>query len=361
MQQTSPALVPARPPKRTRFHLHSVEELLKLPPADWLIEGLIEQPAVGFVFGPSGESKTFVTLDWSLSVAAGRPWHGRAVKQGPVVYIVAEGSAGIPKRVKAWLQHNQVPSVDDAFFVLEAVQLRTRGDVSVLLQQIKERCEKPALIIFDTFAQCFVGGEENSAKEVGEAIAAARRLLAKTGATVLLVHHSGKAKDSPERGSSALRGNADVMISVGMSQSRAVPIKNTKQKDQEHFDDIKLTLQQFDLGRDEDGQEVSSCVLVPRGRGECVTAGPAVPRSHPTTNESQRHALLALPEGEGILSSGDWRKAIGAARECDVSPKTFANWRKALLEKDLVEAVPGKARHYRLTEAGRAIWNEKKL
>ena len=83
-------------PKRARFHLYNIEELFRLPSADWLIDGIIEQPAVGFVFGPSGESKTFVTLDWAFSVAVGRPWHGRAVKQGPAVYVVAEGSSGIP-------------------------------------------------------------------------------------------------------------------------------------------------------------------------------------------------------------------------------------------------------------------------
>ena len=360
MQQTSPARAPRRRPPGGRFHLYSVEELLQLPSADWLIDGIIEQPAVGFVFGPSGEAKTFVTLDWSLSVAAGRPWQGRTVNQGPVVYVVAEGSSGIPKRVKAWLQYNQVPNVDDAFFVLEAVQLRTSGDVSGLLRQITQTCEEPALIVLDTFAQCFVGGEENSAKEVGEAIAAARRLLAETGATVLLVHHSGRVNEGAERGSSALRGNADFMISVRMTPSRTVTIKNTKQKDQDLFGDIRLTLRPVALGLDDDGGEVSSCVLVGRAEsGPCGTS--AVPRSHPTTNESQQQALAVLTAAAGDLSSGDWRTAIGAARGCDVSARTFANWKRALLEQELVEEVPDNAHHYRPTETGRAIGNKRPL
>ncbi|MDA1094283.1 MAG: helicase RepA family protein [Acidobacteria bacterium] len=339
------------PRKRERFHLYSVDELLQLPPADWLIEGVIEQPSVGFLFGPSGEGKTFVTLDWSLSVAAGRAWQGRAVKQGAVVYVVAEGSSGIPKRVTAWLQHNAESGVDGAFFVLDAVQLRTAGDVGGLLQQIKDTCDTPALIVLDTFAQCFVGGEENSAKEVGEAIAAARRLSEKTGASVLLVHHSGRANVGNERGSSALRGNADVMIAVSMTADRAVTIRNTKQKDHEHFGDIKLTLQQVSLVN-ADG--MTSCVLVPRSRGECAT-GPAVQRSRATMNESQRRALAVLAAAEGDLSAGDWRKAIGLAQDCDVSTSTFANWRTDLQKLELVEEVPEKTHHYRLTEAGRAI------
>jgi hypothetical protein len=350
LQQNSPVLVPLPP---ARFHLYSVDELQNLPPADWLIEGLIEQPAVGFLFGPSGEGKTFVTLDWSLSVASGRAWQDRAVKRGPVVYVVAEGSSGVPKRVAAWLQHNAVSGVEGAFFVLEAVQLRTAGDVSGLLQQIEDTCAEPVLIVLDTFAQCFVGGEENSAKEVGEAIAAARRLSSKTCASVVLVHHSGQANAGNERGSTALRCNADFMIAVSMTGDRTVTVRNNKQKDQDLFGDIKLTLRQVDLGVDDAGQELTSCVLVPRENR--ATGPPALRRVRPTINESQQQALAVLSAADGDLSSGDWLKAIGTARQCDVSPKTFANWKRALVEQELVEQVPDNAHHYRPTAAGRAM------
>ena len=343
-----------------RFRLYSIEELQNLPAAAWLIDGILERPAVGCLFGPSGEGKTFVMLDWSLSVAAGRVWQGRKVKQGPVVYVVAEGAANIPKRVKAWLQHNQVASVDDAFFVLEAVQLRTPARVTSLLQAIKETCQKPAFIVLDTFAQCFVGGEENSAKDVGEAVAAARRLSAETGATVILGHHSGRARRRVERGSSALRGNVDVMISVRKTPADKVTITNTKQKDHKLFADIELTLQRVSLGRDDDGHELSSCVLVELDAGARVSErglcgrgpGDAGPRSRPPINKSQQQALSALSRD---LSSGDWRKATGTRRGCEVSPRTFANWRKTLLDWGLVEAVPDKRRHYRATQAGRAM------
>ena len=347
---------PRRRPGGERFHLHTVTELLQLPDPDWLIEGLVEQPAVGFLFGPSGEGKTFVTLDWSLSVATGRPWQGRAVKQGPVVYVVAEGSAGVPKRVKAWLQQNQLSDVDDAFFVLDAVQLRTADDVDDLLPQIQATCERPALIVLDTFAQCFVGGDENSAKEVGQATDAARRIQQATGATVLMVHHTGKGKSKTARGSSALKGNVDFMIGVSMTVDRTVTIKNNKQKDHDHFSDIKLTLRPIKVGLDGQGREVTSCVLVPRGRADCAT-GPAVQRNRPPINASQQLALAVLARADGELSSGDWRKAIGADQGCDVSRSSFANWRTGLQEQELVEAVPDRAYHYRLTDAGRAIPN----
>src|SRR2546422_8198989 len=39
------------------------------------------------LFRSSGGGKTFVSLDWALCIATGKPWRGRAVKRGPVVYV----------------------------------------------------------------------------------------------------------------------------------------------------------------------------------------------------------------------------------------------------------------------------------
>jgi hypothetical protein len=58
------------------------------------------------------------------------------------------------------------------------------------------------LVVFDTLSRCIPGGEENSAKELGEAIAAANLIQQTTGATVQLLHHPRKDGAS-SRGSGA--------------------------------------------------------------------------------------------------------------------------------------------------------------
>ena len=40
------------------------------------------------LYGPPGAGKSFVALDFALSVASGRAWHGHEVRQGPVLYVV---------------------------------------------------------------------------------------------------------------------------------------------------------------------------------------------------------------------------------------------------------------------------------
>ena len=75
-------------------------DLHKWPKREALIEGLLDCGALSVMFGPSGCGKTFFALDLAAHIALGRPWRGREVLQGPVVYIAAEGGYGILDRLK---------------------------------------------------------------------------------------------------------------------------------------------------------------------------------------------------------------------------------------------------------------------
>ena len=188
---------------------------------------------------PSGHGKSFAALDWALCVATGSTWFGRATSEGAVVYIVAEGGRGIRKRVRAWLEHRGWPKLPDAFFLLDSVQITDERICGRWLQRIAALGVPVKLIVVDTLARCFVGRDENSAQDMGEFVAGIDRLKQETGAAVVVVHHSGKSKDGKpsdiERGSSALRAAADVMVSVTMDKDKVIALKNTKQKDYEEF------------------------------------------------------------------------------------------------------------------------------
>ena len=144
---------------RERFRLFSVGEILDLRPTDWLIEGIMGDGTQAVLYGPSGEGKSFLALDWALSVAAGRTWFGRQVHRGPVVYVVAEGGGKIGRRVRAWMNERDLAGVEDAFFILDAVQLRSGPDVPLLLQRIEGLNLRPRLIVLDTFARCSSAGK----------------------------------------------------------------------------------------------------------------------------------------------------------------------------------------------------------
>ena len=326
-----------------RFRLLTIEQLSQLPPAEWLVQDIVEQNRLGIVHGPSETCKSFLTLDLGLCVAAGCDWHGRAVKSGPVVFVAAEGGSGIRKRVNTWKQEHGIDEIPNARFLLEDVQLLSSGDVEGLLRRIQAVFPNPVLIILDTFAACFVGGEENSAKDTGLAIAAARHLVIMTGATVLLVHHSGRQETNRERGSSALKGNVDVMLSVSRD-GNTITVKNTKQKDHEGFEPFHLELKQVALhGGDADPSE-TSCVLTACQPPDGVS--PPV-----DINDSERRALEVLETfGDDGATPKNWRQAIETAHRVNVPDKSFQNWRS----RPLV-SPPGMVETPRL-QAKRRAW-----
>jgi RecA-family ATPase len=75
--------------------------LLALDSPEWLIEDMVPTGAQAVLYGPSGEGKSFLALDWALSNATGRTWLGRQVKQGRVVYVIGEGGGHMQQRVQA--------------------------------------------------------------------------------------------------------------------------------------------------------------------------------------------------------------------------------------------------------------------
>lgn len=323
-------------PALSRFHLHSIEEVLRQATPQWLIDGVMETNTLSVLYGPPGVGKTFVGLDWALSIATGTPWLGRPTRRGPAVYVGAEGGRSLGKRVNAWLTQRRIsPQSVEGYFVLEAVQLRSSAEWDLLRRQIERHNLGPALIVFDTLASCFVGGEENSAKDVGELVAACRSVEQETGAAVMLIHHTGKSGES-ERGSSALRAAADVMVEISRSPRGGHVIANTKQKDAEPFTDLAIDLAPVVIGRDDvSNREMTSCVVVAREDTGRVIAIP-------------RHAQMALETlrrfENAAASSRQWREAAG------LSDRTFHRSRESLLTAGFVRLMNERANWYQVAD-----------
>ena len=221
-----------------RKRLLSVDEVKNLPPAEPLIGGVLNRRKLAFLWGKPGSSKSFVALDWGLSVATGSFWFGRPVTQGLVVYLAAEGADGIGQRLDAWQDDRQIYTIDREQFLLlpDAVNLLDKAWSSALVEVAGDL--KPTLVIADTLARSMVGGEENTSRDTGIVVDAANRIQQAAGCTVLFVHHDTR-EGSNLRGSSALDGAADTSIEC-KSDGQLVLLKSRKQKDQADFPDIRL-------------------------------------------------------------------------------------------------------------------------
>lgn len=230
---------------QSRFKLLTVEDVLTLPDPEWLVQDLVPASSLAQLYGESGIGKTFVALDLALCVAAGVPWLGRHdVHRGPVVYVAAEGHRGMKTRAAAWLQEHGLGADAANLFRLigEAVPLADAEDVEALIQQTREVFEGDdlSLVVLDTQARCTAGLDENSAKEMGLAVQAADEIKRATGATVLLIHHSGYERGHA-RGSTAVHAALDAQMKLD-GHPRALRLLCEKQKEDQEFDEIRLVL-----------------------------------------------------------------------------------------------------------------------
>jgi hypothetical protein len=231
------------------FALLGFDELLALPDLAFVIEGLVPLDGLSVIFGAPGSFKSFLALDCALCVATGLPWFGRQVRRGYVIYIAAEGRGGLKQRVVSWWESHDRPDMSRARFLPEAVNLLDRAQIARTRATLASLPERARLMTVDTMARSMPGGDENSAQDVGRFIQAVDGLRATEAAHV--VHHTGKdGKD--ERGSSALRGAADLMVKTSRDgKSPKVTVVCDKAKDFEPWPD--LTMQREIAG--------DSCVL----------------------------------------------------------------------------------------------------
>jgi hypothetical protein len=72
----------------------------------FLIDGFLGRDETSIWYGPPECGKSTVKIDAACHVATGRPWCGRAVMRGPVLYVAAERGQTVKRRVLAWrLEH----------------------------------------------------------------------------------------------------------------------------------------------------------------------------------------------------------------------------------------------------------------
>jgi hypothetical protein len=275
---------------RLRAALVHGDDIKNIPPPEPLVEGVLDRDTLVLVFGPSGCTKTFVSLDLGLSVGTGTWWHGHKVEAGTVLYVVAEGLGGIGARVQAWQTKRNVHTCSEVSWLPMAVNLMDAAKVDALVEIV--RLHKFDLVVFDTFARSMIGGDENTAKDIGVAVEAAERIRRACGACVVLVHHSGKDQAAGARGSSALRAAVATEIEVSHADG-VTTIRQTKQREHEPAPPLRLAL--VPVGE--------SCALEPyRGEGGL------------TKDVIELLAELdAIVTGDDGVSGSVWRDSSGVA------------------------------------------------
>lgn len=309
---------------------------------DYLVKGLIPAGALCSIYGPGGSFKSFLAVSLACHIASGKPWSGRRVSQGAVLFIAGEGGTGVSRRIRAWeLCVNDEMALDNLFRVdcpvfpasAESVQ-----QVILAAQDILQLTGMPVrLIILDTLARCFGSSDENTARDMGAFIQGCDAIRFHTQSTMLIVHHSGKDQDRGARGSSAFQAALDAEFNVRREGRRnAITLSCTKMKDAEMPEVTAYDLSEAEICIDDDGEPVTSLVLndVPRQPDDDDSpVTPGVPYM------THNHAALWKCINQRISRNQSCTRALLRddlrARGMNVDKK-FSRWLEKLLREQLI-------------------------
>jgi hypothetical protein len=252
------------------FTPFSFDDLMAMPPKQWLIDQVIGVNDLGIIYGAPGCGKTFVGINMIVSACTGSQWAGRFDIARPlaVAYCAGEGISGLPARFKAATEVHGIKRLDNFYFYRNVPQLFVEPDdtaiyIATIQQFVREWKDRQSagqvngldLLFIDTLSTASIGAKENDNSDMNRIAAYCRWAANELGCSVFLVHHSNKA-NTAERGATALRGAADVMIEVRLESetgTRAI-MRCSKLKDGERWRD-----QPFDLHKVESCNSV--CVL----------------------------------------------------------------------------------------------------
>lgn len=200
----------------------------------FVIEGLVPLGVIMF-YGISSHFKSYLIISMLCRLAMKtHRWAGRNIRGGAVLYVAAEGGSSVMPRVGAWAdKYNDGKPVELFYTYAHPVDLSVKAQADGLIKEIKRiemhTGEPLRMVVIDTLSQSMMQGEENNASDVAKFMAGATKVCSETGASVGIVHHSGKDSSKGMRGSSAAFANADAVIRVERIGD-AVNLINEKQR-----------------------------------------------------------------------------------------------------------------------------------
>ena len=334
----------------TPLPILTLADIERLPPVQWLIDGLIPDKSLSMMYGEPGCGKTFVALDMALSIAHEAQWQHQQVLGGQVVYVAGEGVGGLKKRISAWHNHKKLPTRAPFIVVPASVDLMDIYNTQDLHTTIRAASKGPVrLVIFDTLARSMTG-DENSSQDIGQAVRAMDQVRESFDCAVMAIHHSGKDSSRGARGSSAILGAVDASMRIERV-GETISLTVEKQKDAEMLAPMWMNSVAVDISGDALGLDTETSLVLER-----TEQGPKEKTSQ-GLRPAQRLVLDALaeallkngerspggenyPSGVNVVSEAAWRQ-IALAQTIstgnpDAERKAFARAADALIQRKIV-------------------------
>lgn len=323
-----------------------------------LVEDVLGAGTMSVVYGQSNSGKTFFATDLGMHIACGWPWRGKAVEQRAVIYCALEGSHGIRNRLAAFAIEHGLTGKDIPFGVVPVpLDILNSTDPEALVAAIKVEAADLGipcgLIVLDTLARAMAGGNENAPDDMGALVRHGDLIRHETDAHLMWIHHAGKDDAKGARGHSSLRAATDTEIEISAEGGFRVA-RVTKQRDLEGGGEYPFTLKVVEIGANQRGKMLTSCVVQ---SGDASDEGTApTPRRRLTGHNKRAFEVLTdliastgqtghagIPDGASSIPEQWWRerfydRAMPGA-EGDAKKKAFRRAADTLVADRVVGMV----------------------
>ncbi|MBR0710133.1 AAA family ATPase [Bradyrhizobium liaoningense] len=319
---------PPPPPPPPGIPLDYYENFGNAVPKTWIFKGALAIGETSSFVGPPGSGKSALLASAALHAAIGADWRGYRSKQHVgVVYFALERGQLAKRRMMAMAGPPNLP-IAVASQVLDLVH---PGCVQIIVDTIRSAAthfgHPVGLVIIDTYPKGIAagGGDENSATHQNIAAANLRRVHERVAVHIALIGHTGKDETKGPRGSNAHLGDVDMMVQISVAGDvrTAAIVKNN---DGPEGVLTQFTVKAVTLGQDEDGDDITTAVVV----DEVPAGGTAGRRANLTSTQRKAMDMLLrciLDFGEPAPATSDYPKGVKTV--------TVKQWREACLKGGL--------------------------
>ena len=194
---------------------------------DWLVTGVIQRGANGFICAPPKGAKSWVSLDMLISLAVGCPWLDFQVPRPVRCGLVSREDN---PTLTAWRLKKLFPGkntttphlLEENLYINSRKQtakffLDCDDDIAELITDVKRLGLE--MVVLDVL-NVLHNADENDNSEMVKIMARVRKIQDESGAAVGIIHHYSKAQEGSltqrMRGSSAIAGFAEWLIGLSV-------------------------------------------------------------------------------------------------------------------------------------------------
>jgi hypothetical protein len=236
----------------------------------YIVKNLLLAGQVSILCGAPNTGKSAVMAAAASHIAMGHDFAGHKASRAAVLYVAAEDGGGIADRAYPYIRDG-VSAASPFYIHSHAVNLCATHEVSYFIEaaaayQTTINCDR-LFIVFDTLNLCIGDGDENSARDMGQAMGNAQRIARATGAHVMIIHHTAGHDGSRPRGSTAMEGNVDTLLTLQRADETqpdgVVFIAQRKQRSVKKGPALAFKIEAYDAGTDSEGDPLTVPMAVP--------------------------------------------------------------------------------------------------